>query len=74
MKTIGVTMEVTHRLYKEFEITDEAFVNLLNNWQLDDAIGVDAYLDFREETDRDGSYESDYAISDENGNTLIDWL
>lgn len=73
MKKIGVTMEVTRRLYKEFEITDEAFVNLLNSLQLDEAIGIDAYLDFCEETNRDGSYERDYTVSDENGNTLIDW-
>ena len=74
MRKIGVTLEVTRRLYKEFEITDEALADLLSSWDLENAIGADAYLDFQEKIDRDGDYESDYIVSDENGNTLIDWL
>lgn len=71
--TIGVTLEVTKRMYREFEISGESLVKLIENYDLAEAIGDDAFNDFFEDVDGSSDHEMDYTVTDEEGVTIIDW-
>ena len=73
MRKIGVTLEVTKRLYREFGVTDEQFSAIHQSDVLSDVIGDNEYHRFLKDTCEDELYCIDYAVTDNNGVTLIDW-
>jgi len=73
VRKIGVTMEITKRLYREYVITDEQFEELKECSSLRETIGGDAFNDLVHDVSENGDYESDYAVTDEDGVTILDW-
>lgn len=73
MRTIGVTMEVTKRLYCEYVVTDEEFEAMKENASLTQAIGTACFNNLVDETSGLTNYEADYAVTDEDGVTILDW-
>ena len=72
-RTIEVTFELTKRYSKRYSLTDEQFKTLQTSWDLIGAIGIDEYGRLQKDTVDFGDYESDYAIVDEEGKTIVDW-
>ena len=66
-RKIGITVEKTLRLYKEFEATDEE-IELLEG-------GENPFEDEfdDEEMENGGDISWDYSVADENGRTIVDW-
>lgn len=64
---IEITMEKTVRVAMEFDVTEEQF-KLLEN-------GENPFFDkMKKEIESGaGDIEYDYAVCDEDGNTLLDW-
>lgn len=73
MPKIGITLEITKRLYREYEVTDEELEAMKDSYCLSDAIGAEAYMEFRDDVENDGDYDVDFAVTDEDGITIIDW-
>lgn len=67
MVKIGITFEKTVRVCKEYEVSEETLERIKNGdmpfW--DEAA--------RELDANEGSLEYDYAVNDDNGNTIVDW-
>lgn len=62
---IEITMEKTQRISKIFDITKEQLEEL--------EYGINQFLSKLEKEIDSGDCEYDYAVKDENGNTIIDW-
>lgn len=73
MQRIGVTLEITKRVYREFEISDLEFDSISEASSLEEIIGEEEFMEFRDDVENDGDYEMDYAITDDDGVTIVDW-
>lgn len=63
---VEITMEKTRRIAKEVDVTEEQLDQLRNGFN-----------PFKKEMEKEidlGDCEYDYAVNDENGNTVVDWL
>lgn len=74
MKKIGITVEIVRRYYEEVEISDEQYGQLADG-EVDEVILLgnklaDVFEKCRSESATD---DSDYAITDENGENIIGW-
>lgn len=74
MPKICVTDEIKTHIYREFDISDEALTNLLTDWSLEDAIGYEDYIQFRNDAAAETDEDFDYQVCDEHGAILIDWI
>lgn len=73
MRKIGVTMEITKRLYREYVITDEQFEKLKESQSLRLTIGGDAFNGLARDVNESNDCDADYAVTDEDGVTILDW-
>ena len=73
MQKIGVTLEITKRVYREFEISDLEFDSISEASSLEEIIGEEEFMVFRDDVEGDGDYEMDYSITDDDGVTIVDW-
>ena len=65
-RLVGITVEKTLRVYKELEATDEEIEQF--------GRGVNPFEnEFSDEEMENGDIEWDYAVTDENGRTIVDW-
>lgn len=62
---IEITMEKSYRISKEFEATEEQIEML--------SCGINPFQAELEAEIEDGTEEIDYAVCDENGETIVDW-
>ena len=71
MKKIGVTYEISRRVYKEYKVTNETYKRLYSG----DPLPEDILVDLEDEIDSlNGDRDDDYAIEDlETGKTIQDW-
>lgn len=65
MAIVEITMEKRVRVCKEFEVTEEQ-LELLK-------LGENPFYDEIEADIESGYEEYDYSVSDEEGNTIVDW-
>lgn len=65
MHKIDITIEKRMRVCKEFIVTEEELEALKN--------GENPFYEEMEKDITSGSEEWDYAVNDENGNTIVDW-
>lgn len=73
MRKIGVTMEITKRLYREYVITEEQFEELKECTSLRKTIGGEAFNGLMRDAYESEDYEADYTVTDEDGVTILDW-
>lgn len=74
MRTIGITVEKTFRMYEEIDISDKQFENLVHGTDpVEDVIGEDVMNRLYERATEIGDVEYDYAITDDKDRTIIDW-
>lgn len=65
-KVIGITVEKTLRVYKELEATDEEIKQLEG--------GINPFeKEFSDEEMGNGDIEWNYAVTDEDGRSIVDW-
>lgn len=62
---IEITMEKTQRISKEFEVTKVQLEEL--------KIGINPFEEEMEQEIESGDCSYDYAVNDEDGNTIVDW-
>lgn len=62
---VDITLEKTIRVSKEYDVTEEEFKQL--------KAGINPFHEEMEKEIESGYVEYNYAVCDENGETLIDW-
>jgi len=64
---VEITMEITKRMSKEFDVTEEELMQLKNGEN-----PFNQEMEYEIESGV-GDLEIDYSVNDECGNTIVDW-
>lgn len=62
---VEITMEKTQRVAQEYDVTDEQLDDLKN--------GINPFKEEMEDEIESGDCDYDFAVADEDGNTIVDW-